>query len=320
VYNDDIIVPYVLYDTVCDLLTLAGLIVNHDKSYNDGHPFRESCGVDFFYDEEVTTVYWPRRELNVANDELPSLCALHNRLYSIGAMHAASVVKDRVLALQPKLPCVTPESVEVGLYADFSNRQVAEYISDVYSSVAYQVEVIQPFVKKTLIVKLGTWNKFAPVYQGTTVRDLKRFLTDPFIDTVIITARGSDLTWFHLESLAAEDIRSGKPICFRALDMRSRRQAIPGAYTVRYPRVVETYNNRKTHGLKYDHQVITPAVLNRLVDVFDYNRWLMQGSDYYDDLCRLLHVTQPSRIGNRMIHDGYKIGTLTATIFNPDER
>lgn len=319
VYNDDIIVPYVLYDTVCDLLTLSGLIVNHDKSYTDGHPFRESCGVDFFYDEEVTTIYWPRRELNVANDELPSLCALHNRLYSIGALHAASVVKDRVLALQPKLPCVTPEDVEVGLYAEFSNRQVAQYISDVYESVAYQVKVEQPYVKKTLKVMLGKWDKFSPVYQGTTVRDLKRFLADPFIDTIDIMVRGADLTWFCLESLAAEDVRLNKPVCFRALDMRNRKQAIHGAYTVRYPRVVETYNNRKTHGLRYDRQVITSTVLNRLVELFDYNRWLLQGSDYYDDLCEWLHITQPSRIGNRMIHDGYKIGTLTATIFNPDE-
>lgn len=319
VYNDDIIVPYVLYDTVCDFLTLAGLIVNHDKSYTDGHPFRESCGVDFYYDEEVTTVYWPRRELNVTHDELPSLCALHNRLYLIGAKHAASVVKDRLLALQPKLPCVTPDDVEVGMYTEFSNRQVSPYRSDIYRTITYQVEVERPFVKKILNVKLGNWNKFAPIYQGSTVRSLEQFLDDPFIDTINIMARGSNLDWYHLESLSAEDLRAHKPICARALDVRLRHQVIPGAYVVRYPRVVETYDNRKTNGLVYDRQIITPALLERLVELFDYTRWLLQGSEYYDDLCKWLHITQPSRIGKRMIHDGYKIGTLTATIFNPYE-
>jgi hypothetical protein len=319
VYNDDIIVPYVLYDIVSALLLFTGLIVNHDKSYDDGHPFRESCGVDYYLDNEVTTIYWPRRELNVALDELPSLSALHNRLYSIGAMHAASVVKKRVLALQPKMPCVTPEDVEIGLYAEFSNRRVAPYVCDMYKSVAYQVDVVERFVKKTLIVKLEARDKFSPCYQGTTVRSLERFLTDPFIDTIDIMVKGKDLNWFLLESLDAEEIRKHDPICTRALDIRLRRQEIPGAYTVRYPRVVETYNNRKINGLVYDREVITQKQLSRLVEVFDYNRWLMQGSEYYDPLCEWLHVTQPSRIGNRMIHDGYKIGTLTATIFNPAE-
>lgn len=319
VYNDDIIVPYILYDIVSALLTFTGLIVNHDKSYTDGHPFRESCGVDFYLDEEVTTIYWPRRELNVTHDELPSLCALHNRLYSIGAKHAASVVKERLLALQPKMPCVTPEDVEVGMYAEFSNRQVTPYRSDIYREVAYQVRIITRYVKKTLEVRLGNWDKFSPVYQGTTVRTFEQFLDDPFIDTIDIMVRGSDLSWFCLESLSAEEIRNHKSICTRAIDIRMRRQEIPGAYTVRYPRVIETYNNRKTNGLVYNREIITPTLLNRLVEFFDYQRWLMQGSDYYDDLCEWLHVTQPSRIGNRMIHDGYKVGTLTATIFNPHE-
>jgi len=56
VYGDDIIVKTNEYDSFCSLLTQAGFIINHDKSFYDG-PFRESCGGDYYAGIEITPFY-----------------------------------------------------------------------------------------------------------------------------------------------------------------------------------------------------------------------------------------------------------------------
>jgi len=56
VFGDDIIIPTHEYDGFVDVLTKAGLVVNLDKSYSDGH-FRESCGGDFLNGVDVTPFY-----------------------------------------------------------------------------------------------------------------------------------------------------------------------------------------------------------------------------------------------------------------------
>lgn len=53
VYGDDIIVPSAYTPWVVEALTLAGLVVNEDKSYSAG-VFRESCGVDAWLGHVVT--------------------------------------------------------------------------------------------------------------------------------------------------------------------------------------------------------------------------------------------------------------------------
>lgn len=56
VFGDDIIVPVGEYDELCGILSDAGLIVNHDKSFASGD-FRESCGGDFYKGVNVTPFY-----------------------------------------------------------------------------------------------------------------------------------------------------------------------------------------------------------------------------------------------------------------------
>ena len=56
VFGDDIVIPVDEAELAIKVLTEAGLIVNIDKSYCDG-PFRESCGGDFYYGEDVTPFY-----------------------------------------------------------------------------------------------------------------------------------------------------------------------------------------------------------------------------------------------------------------------
>lgn len=56
VYGDDVIVPTHEYQPICDVLTAAGFVINHDKSYRAG-PFRESCGGDYYEGVDVTPFY-----------------------------------------------------------------------------------------------------------------------------------------------------------------------------------------------------------------------------------------------------------------------
>jgi hypothetical protein len=53
VFGDDIIVPSKYADAVSSRLESVGLVVNRAKSYDKGM-FRESCGVDAFFGEDVT--------------------------------------------------------------------------------------------------------------------------------------------------------------------------------------------------------------------------------------------------------------------------
>ena len=56
VFGDDIIIPTHEYSGFVDVLTKAGLIVNHDKSFCEGS-FRESCGGDFLNGVDITPFY-----------------------------------------------------------------------------------------------------------------------------------------------------------------------------------------------------------------------------------------------------------------------
>jgi hypothetical protein len=65
VFGDDIIIPTSEYAGFVDVLTKAGLIVNHDKSFSEG-AFRESCGGDFLNGVDITPFYV--KSLNAEQD------------------------------------------------------------------------------------------------------------------------------------------------------------------------------------------------------------------------------------------------------------
>lgn len=56
VYGDDMVVVTEAYGLVSRLLTLLGFEVNSSKSFHDGN-FRESCGSDWYYGQNVRGVY-----------------------------------------------------------------------------------------------------------------------------------------------------------------------------------------------------------------------------------------------------------------------
>jgi len=81
VFGDDIIIPVKEYGPVTELLESVGLVVNHDKSFNEG-PFRESCGGDYFEGYDVTPFYIKSLRSNadvyVAINQVLEWCASHD--------------------------------------------------------------------------------------------------------------------------------------------------------------------------------------------------------------------------------------------------
>lgn len=86
VYGDDIIVPVFAYDTVIEFLEACGFEVNPDKSYASGC-YRESCGEEYHAGYNVSSHYYPRREVTYDGDNLDvpttvvQLCELQHKLY-----------------------------------------------------------------------------------------------------------------------------------------------------------------------------------------------------------------------------------------------
>lgn len=56
VYGDDVILHNSVYDSVCKVFPLLGLEINQGKSFKEG-PFRESCGGDYLYGNNVRAFY-----------------------------------------------------------------------------------------------------------------------------------------------------------------------------------------------------------------------------------------------------------------------
>jgi hypothetical protein len=64
VYGDDLIVPTDSYGNVVKVLNFAGFSVNELKSFSSG-PFRESCGKDYFFGDDVRPIFLKESISNV---------------------------------------------------------------------------------------------------------------------------------------------------------------------------------------------------------------------------------------------------------------
>lgn len=100
--GDDLVVPTVAYDTVCELLEIFGLKVNHDKSFAKGF-FRESCGGNYVSGYDVTPKYWRRGPVDERDypDFISYLCGLQHRMY--GHTDARMFLTAVVMKLDPKI-------------------------------------------------------------------------------------------------------------------------------------------------------------------------------------------------------------------------
>lgn len=125
VYNDDIVCPSWAAETVIDALENCGFTVNHEKSFynQDGVCFRESCGGDYYGGYNLTSLYWPRKEISISPDRLPesivSLVDLNHRLF-YGCPTAARAVEALVLGVMPSMTTSHPAQGCQDLWSDYA--------------------------------------------------------------------------------------------------------------------------------------------------------------------------------------------------------
>jgi hypothetical protein len=98
VFGDDIIVPEDLAVATVRALETLGLRVNQAKTFLTGR-FRESCGVDAFCGEDVTTVSVLDVPKQAKPGSIVSSVDVHNNLVKQGYYHTASVIQKTVRRL-----------------------------------------------------------------------------------------------------------------------------------------------------------------------------------------------------------------------------
>jgi hypothetical protein len=99
VYGDDIVVPVEAYDLLEEVLRWCGFTLNAAKSFKEG-PFRESCGKDFYYGQDVR----PFLQKEVPKD-LSSVFKLANGLARLASRRNHGFGRDSRLR-QAWLSCV----------------------------------------------------------------------------------------------------------------------------------------------------------------------------------------------------------------------
>jgi hypothetical protein len=102
VYNDDLVVPYHIFDTVLDVLDTLHITVNRKKTFANSL-FRESCGGEYILGYDITGKYWPRKALKLVNNPavIQQLVALQHRLYDFPSCRMT--IDNVVLQLMPKM-------------------------------------------------------------------------------------------------------------------------------------------------------------------------------------------------------------------------
>lgn len=104
-FGDDLIVDTKVYETMVDFLSLLGFKVNMDKSFSTGF-YRESCGSEWYCGLDMSSKYWPRKEVIISRKEkndaesLQILIALQHKLFSYDAVNAFMVDYVRDLAVK----------------------------------------------------------------------------------------------------------------------------------------------------------------------------------------------------------------------------
>lgn len=318
VYNDDIIVPCEVYDIVTMMLTIAGLIVNDDKSYTGDHPFRESCGTDWYDDTEVSSQYWPRKDLRLVPDELPSLCKLQNRLYDLGARQAAQYMNNLIKQLCDKVPTITPGSEAIGLYGLITSM----------TSQPYAIRVKDDVVSKTCYcirdnTHGGSLISCDPIYVSHVTKDVgMRLVHQRTLSTwrelcsFLPTGR---FTFVRFDSRLDNRTFVNPPVPKTVPDVpiwvRTRQVVVDKFYLTSQPTIVQTYNNTLVPPTLCDSRFITTNHIHQLLELFEYEMWLLNGSEFYDPLCEWLHVTQPSRRGKHMVPKGYRVSVNRYTTY-----
>ncbi len=115
VYGDDIIVPVDCVSDVISVLESFGFVVNRDKSFWTGR-FRESCGKDYYAQDDVSVVkvrrLFPDNIKNAA--ESVSIVSLRNQLYFAGYWQTVRWLDEWISRKFEYFPTVHPSSPVLG--------------------------------------------------------------------------------------------------------------------------------------------------------------------------------------------------------------
>lgn len=81
IYGDDIICDVRTVDTLYDFLEMLGFTVNRDKSFASESRYRESCGAEYWCGYDVSTQYFPRKQVKCDADGLSAIISLQHKFY-----------------------------------------------------------------------------------------------------------------------------------------------------------------------------------------------------------------------------------------------
>jgi len=98
VFGDDLVVPSDIASVVVEVLEILGLRVNRDKTFG-GFAFRESCGVDAFLGQDVSSVSILDFQERTRPGSIASCVAVHNNLLVAGYVETAQYLRTTVEAL-----------------------------------------------------------------------------------------------------------------------------------------------------------------------------------------------------------------------------
>jgi len=98
VFGDDIIVPEDCSAVLVGLLTHLGLKVNPDKTFLGG-AFKESCGIDAFRGDNVTTINVTCMPTRASPSTVIAAVDVHNNLLTAGLINTAAFMRKTAKSL-----------------------------------------------------------------------------------------------------------------------------------------------------------------------------------------------------------------------------
>jgi hypothetical protein len=133
VYGDDIIIKKEYLGETVRVLETARLVVNRSKTFSNGH-FRESCGTDAYYGEEITPVrirsLYPTDRSD--KDAIASLVSTANQFYMAGMWRTCDYLRSKIEDIVGKMPYVSPDSSVLGWHSLLGYRTVHRYNSSLH--------------------------------------------------------------------------------------------------------------------------------------------------------------------------------------------
>lgn len=123
-FGDDLIIDSRGIDLMTNVLTRFNGILSEGKSYwSESGGYRESCGAEYFFGDDMSTSYFPRQVLKRDAEGLACLCALQHKLWDISP-RAAAYIEQLVLKIEPRMTAHKPYTECADLWSDIPRYDV----------------------------------------------------------------------------------------------------------------------------------------------------------------------------------------------------